>query len=99
MKSLQTAIASLLEKEAGQIGIAEPANLYQPIRYTLEMGGKRLRPVMVLMACDLFGGNIEEAIYPALGIELFHNFTLLHDDIMGQSSLAQKPRNRSQKVQ
>jgi geranylgeranyl diphosphate synthase type II len=91
LKSLQTAIATLLEKEAGQIGIAEPANLYQPIRYTLEMDGKRLRPVMVLMACDLFGGNIEEAMYPALGIELFHNFTLLHDDIMDKASLR---RNR-----
>jgi geranylgeranyl diphosphate synthase type II len=91
LKTLQAAFASLLEKEAAQIGTFLPANLYQPIQYTFSMGGKRLRPVMVLMACDLFGGNIEEALYAALGIETFHNFTLLHDDIMDQASLR---RNR-----
>ena len=91
IKSLQTAFAGLLEKEAEQLGTARPANLYQPIQYTFNMGGKRLRPVMVLMACDLFGGQIEEAMYTALGLETFHNFTLLHDDIMDRASLR---RNR-----
>ncbi len=51
------------------------------------MGGKRLRPVLVLMSCDLFGGNIEDAVYPAMGVEIFHNFTLLHDDIMDNALL------------
>ncbi len=64
-----------------------PAGLYEPIAYTLALGGKRLRPMLVLSACELFGGNIEEAIYPAVGIELFHNFTLLHDDLMDQAPL------------
>ncbi|OYT13796.1 MAG: hypothetical protein B6I19_03285 [Bacteroidetes bacterium 4572_114] len=59
-----------------------PANLYNPIDYALNMGGKRLRPVLVLAGCDLFGGNIEDAMRPAIGLEIFHNFTLLHDDIM-----------------
>lgn len=65
----------------------EPAELYKPISYTLDMGGKRLRPALCLLACDLVGGRIEEALEPALGVEIFHNFTLLHDDIMDKAPL------------
>ncbi|MCX6305230.1 MAG: polyprenyl synthetase family protein [Bacteroidetes bacterium] len=65
----------------------EPLQLYQPISYTLDLGGKRLRPVLVLMSCDIFGGDIEKAVYPAMGVEIFHNFTLLHDDIMDNAPL------------
>ena len=64
-----------------------PANLYEPIRYMLNLEAKRLRPSMVLMACNIFTDNIQPAIYPAMAIEVFHNFTLLHDDIMDQSDL------------
>ncbi len=64
-----------------------PDEIYKPISYTLSLGGKRLRPVLSLMACDLFGGNIEDAIHPAIGIEVFHNFTLLHDDIMDKAPI------------
>ena len=64
-----------------------PNELYQPISYTLNLGGKRIRPVMVLLACDLFGGDIETAINPAIAIEIFHNFTLLHDDIMDNAPI------------
>jgi len=64
-----------------------PDEIYKPISYTLSIGGKRLRPVLALMACDLFGGNIEDVIYPAIGIEVFHNFTLLHDDIMDKAPI------------
>lgn len=60
-------------------------NLYDPIRYALSAGGKRLRPVLTLMAADAFGGNSQEAMDAALGIEIFHNFTLLHDDVMDNS--------------
>jgi geranylgeranyl diphosphate synthase type II len=66
---------------------AEPSNLYDPVRFTLSQGGKRLRPMMVLATCDMFRGNMEDAIHPAVGIEVFHNFTLLHDDIMDQAPL------------
>lgn len=59
-----------------------PADLYQPIRYVLSLGGKRVRPILALMACNLFSDEIETAIEPALGLEIFHNFTLVHDDIM-----------------
>jgi len=72
---------------AGSAFRHEPSRLYEPIAYTLEFGGKRLRPVLVLLSCDLFGGNIEDAVYPAMGIEIFHNFTLLHDDIMDNAPL------------
>ena len=67
--------------------IKEPAELYEPIDYILSMGGKRLRPVFVLMAYNMFSNNIDEAFNPALGIEIFHNFTLMHDDIMDRSQL------------
>jgi len=65
----------------------EPKELYQPIAYLMALGGKRLRPALVLMAADLFGGDIQEALAPALAVELFHNFTLMHDDIMDKAPL------------
>lgn len=68
----------------------KPAKLYAPIRYVLSIGGKRVRPVLCLMACELYNEAIEEAIQPALSLEIFHNFTLLHDDIMDK---AEKRRN------
>ncbi|HYK76222.1 MAG TPA: polyprenyl synthetase family protein [Daejeonella sp.] len=64
-----------------------PAELYQPISYLMELGGKRLRPVSVLMACNLFTNDVDKALKAALGIEVFHNFTLMHDDIMDQAPL------------
>lgn len=63
------------------------AGLYQPIEYALSAGGKRIRPVLTLMGADAFGGKAEEALTPAVGIETFHNFTLLHDDVMDKSDL------------
>jgi geranylgeranyl diphosphate synthase type II len=60
----------------------EPKELYDPIRYILSLGGKRIRPVSTLMACNLFSDDVKEAIAPAVSLEVFHNFTLLHDDIM-----------------
>lgn len=63
----------------------EPVGLYEPIAYTMGQGGKRIRPALTLMACNLFSDNIESALKPAIGIEVFHNFTLLHDDIMDKA--------------
>ncbi len=84
---LQQLVAHRLKQEAGKIGQTQPVNLYQPIEYTLNMGGKRLRPVMLLMACDLFGGNVDQALNAAIAVEVFHNFTLLHDDIMDHADI------------
>lgn len=65
----------------------EPEELYAPIEYILRQGGKRLRPTLCLLACDLFGGNMEDCMVPAVAAEIFHNFTLVHDDIMDQAPL------------
>lgn len=68
-----------------------PQSLFDPIVYTLSEGGKRLRPAFVLMACNLYRDEVQIAMNSALGIEMFHNFTLLHDDLMDE---AKKRRNR-----
>jgi geranylgeranyl diphosphate synthase type II len=60
----------------------EAEKLNEPVRYILSIGGKRLRPVLALMACNLYNDQIDDAIIPATGLEVFHNFTLVHDDIM-----------------
>jgi geranylgeranyl diphosphate synthase type II len=65
----------------------EPENLYNPINYILHLGGKRLRPTLTLMSCDLCGGDLEAALPAALCVEVFHNFTLIHDDIMDDAPL------------
>ena len=67
--------------------LAEPQELYAPVDYTLRLGGKRIRPTLLLAATALFGGNTTAAHGAALGIETFHNFTLLHDDLMDRSPL------------
>ena len=67
--------------------VKEPANLYEPIEYILKLGGKRMRPVLTLMAADIFSGDYQKAKPAALAIEVFHNFTLIHDDIMDDAPL------------
>lgn len=65
----------------------EPKNLYQPIEYILQLGGKRIRPVLTLIAADIFSGDYKKALPAALAVEVFHNFTLVHDDIMDDAPL------------
>jgi geranylgeranyl diphosphate synthase, type II len=65
----------------------EPKSLYEPIQYILSLGGKRIRPVLTLLGCALFEDNIEPAIAPAVAMEIFHNFTLIHDDLMDHADL------------
>ena len=64
-----------------------PANLYDPLTYFLQLGGKRIRPLLTLMAAEMFGTPKESAIHASLSIELFHNFSLIHDDIMDKAPL------------
>lgn len=80
----QETVAKAIEKYTFK---NKPAELYEPMNYIISHGGKRLRPIMVLMANALFGGDTEKAIKPALAIEYFHNFTLIHDDIMDEAPL------------
>lgn len=68
-----------------------PSNLYDPIAYILGIGGKKIRPLLCLLAAELYGGSAEKAMNQALAVEIFHNFTLLHDDIMDK---AEKRRNK-----
>lgn len=65
----------------------DPQNLYDPINYLVANGGKRLRPIITLMSCQFFNGDINKAIRPALAMEYFHNFTLIHDDIMDAGTM------------
>ncbi|MEZ7926533.1 polyprenyl synthetase family protein, partial [Cloacibacterium sp.] len=80
----QEIVAKAIEKHSFK---NKPTELYEPMNYIISHGGKRLRPIMVLMANELFGGDIEKAMKPALAIEFFHNFTLIHDDIMDEAPL------------
>ncbi len=75
--------AALKDKSYG----ASPKELYEPIDYIMSLGGKRMRPLFVLMGCDLMGGNVSKALHTALAVEIFHNFTLMHDDIMDKAPL------------
>ena len=78
----------IVEEELIKISVpSSPVELYDPIRYMLSLGGKRLRPCLVMMACELFDGDYTEAVPAAVGIEMFHNFTLLHDDVMDKAPL------------
>jgi geranylgeranyl diphosphate synthase, type II len=82
----QNELLKLIDSAIEQVNPPKkPAKLYDPIRYVLSIGGKRIRPVLCLMACELYRNQIEEAIQPALALEIFHNFTLLHDDIMDKA--------------
>lgn len=84
-------IAEYQELIVNQIDLLEQNKsdlaLYDPVSYILSIGGKRLRPVLTLIATDLFNGNLDDSYKSALGIEMFHNFTLLHDDIMDDAPL------------
>ena len=75
------------EKFAKDNFYANPTNLYKPVDHIMQMKGKKIRPLLVLMACDLFGGKVEEALNPAFSVEVFHNFSLVHDDIMDASDI------------
>jgi len=70
-----------------KLKVKEPVNLYEPMVYILEQGGKRLRPVLVLMATEIFDCNYKKALDAALAIEVFHNFSLVHDDIMDDAPI------------
>ncbi|PVX52341.1 geranylgeranyl diphosphate synthase type II [Balneicella halophila] len=84
IKDLQELVNKKLSERAYE---EEPIALFEPMTYALSVGGKRLRPVMVMLATQMYGGDISYAIKPALGLEIFHNFTLLHDDVMDNADI------------
>jgi len=82
MKSIETYKEDFLLYLKETIQVKEPLKLYEPIQYILQLGGKRLRPVLTLLICDIYNGDVSKAMNAATAIEVFHNFTLIHDDIM-----------------
>jgi len=81
-------LREIIRKELERQGYAEePYSLFEPIKYILNDGGKRLRPVLALMSYNLYREDIEKALKSAIGIEIFHNYTLLHDDVMDDAEL------------
>ncbi|WP_027003671.1 polyprenyl synthetase family protein [Hugenholtzia roseola] len=74
-----------------------PANLYDPLRYMMQLGGKRLRPMLCLLAYQLFDNQWQNALVPAISIEVFHNFTLIHDDLMDNAPLRRNQATVHQK--
>ncbi len=88
MKHNATDLISFINKEIDVIEYPNQAvTLFEPIKYILSLGGKRMRPLLSLLSVEMFGGKKEDVIYPALGLEIFHNFTLLHDDLMDNSMM------------
>lgn len=82
MRNLDNLKALFEHHLASQSFPSEPANLYSPNTYFLQIGGKRLRPALLLLACEIYSGKAEQALNAAIAVEYFHNFSLIHDDVM-----------------
>ncbi|MDD2411491.1 MAG: polyprenyl synthetase family protein [Bacteroidales bacterium] len=81
-------LTELVNREIDKLSFDKtPKELYEPIAYTMSQGGKRLRPILSLLACEMFGGDVQKALVPAMSLEMFHNFTLIHDDIMDKAPI------------
>lgn len=90
MNELQE-LSAYIEQEMNHLNLPQtPVNLYDPLRYFLKLGGKRIRPILTLLGAELFGTPREKAIHASLAIEYFHNFSLIHDDIMDEAPLRRK---------
>ncbi|SCY38634.1 geranylgeranyl diphosphate synthase, type II [Nonlabens sp. Hel1_33_55] len=87
MTSLENLRTQFLDYLQQSVAKTEPSGLYDPIHYILELGGKRLRPLLTLMSAEMYGATANKAMDAAVAIEVFHNFTLLHDDIMDAADL------------
>jgi geranylgeranyl diphosphate synthase type II len=87
MRSIEEYHNIILQEVANFNATSRNMELYAPVKYILDLGGKRMRPILTLIGTDLFGGKLEDSYNSALGIEVFHNFTLLHDDIMDKAPL------------
>lgn len=94
LRKYNTELHNNLEKAVAQ---NEPRQLYDPIKYILSLGGKRIRPALTLMVCDFFGSDFKKAMSAALAVELFHNFSLIHDDIMDNAPLRRGKRTVHEK--
>lgn len=87
VEELQKIVNAEIKIRSAELGELNPKDLYSPVEYSLKIGGKRLRPVLLLLSYNLFSDSIKEALPAAVAIEVFHNFTLLHDDIMDNAEV------------
>ncbi len=97
MKAIEKYQSHFLDYLANFNKSRNPRNLYDPVKYILEIGGKRLRPILTLMITDCFGGDTTKALDAALAIEVFHNFSLVHDDIMDNAPLRRNKKTVHEK--
>ncbi|MBO5679366.1 MAG: polyprenyl synthetase family protein [Bacteroidaceae bacterium] len=88
---MQQSFSQLLDKVNAHINTLdyahEPMHLYEPVKYILSLGGKRIRPAMMLMAYNMYRDDVDKILDPALALEIYHNFTLLHDDLMDNADV------------
>ncbi len=84
---LSVLLNDILGKEQAALQALSPKEMYEPMSYILGLGGKRVRPLLTLIGCDLFGADPQKALNGALAVELFHNFSLIHDDILDNAPL------------
>lgn len=87
VKELQKIVNDEIKNRSEELKELKPAKLYTPVNYSLEIGGKRLRPVLLLLSYNIFSNDVKAALPAAIAIEVFHNFTLLHDDIMDKADV------------
>lgn len=87
IKELQSLVNNDIANRSSALTTMKPEMLYEPVSYSLKMGGKRLRPILLLMSYNMFSDNINQVLPAAVSVEVFHNFTLLHDDIMDKSEI------------
>lgn len=87
MHSIQQYQEFISDYLQSQSAIKEPKNLYEPIQYILQLGGKRMRPLLTLLSAEVFNAEYEKALPAAMAVEVFHNFSLVHDDIMDDAPL------------
>lgn len=76
-----------IDEQQFALGTSSPTEMYEPMSYIIGLGGKRVRPLLTLVGCDLFNANPDNAVHAALAVELFHNFSLIHDDILDKAPL------------
>lgn len=85
--SLFNTLTGAIDEQQLSLGAATPKEMYAPMTYIIGLGGKRVRPLLTLVGCNLFGADPKHAIHAALAVELFHNFSLIHDDILDKAPL------------
>jgi len=85
--SLFQILNKAIENQQSSLNSSSPKEMYEPMSYIVGLGGKRVRPLLTLIGCDIFDSNPNEAIHAALAVELFHNFSLIHDDILDNAPL------------